>query len=905
MSSGRRGGGGDGHRGGQRGRGRDGLRGRGQRESTRGGRGGTGVGGQRGGANNHVAPVTTAEKSPEGLAARFDRMQTERKAARQDFINRGLMEDPDKPRRLADAITLVGTCQDMCAEYERVERAVQKDVWREEMGPNREPDERRMVKKFRRAAAGMEEQLPSDLRPPAVLQRTCDYLFDEIVARQPLDKVHHFVWDRTRAIRNDFSIQQIAKPDHVRIAVDCFERIARFHIMALHELAATPQAYEQYNAQQERDQLEFTLLSLFQYYSDHSHHIDFPHEPEFRAYSILFQLRAPITDLEYKVQTWPLHVLSDPRVRVALDIYAAIYNTMDSHGPFQPTEPHPIAQQDFERAWRLLESSKTTFTMACAAEVHFQLIRRTALNAIWVAFRARPKKSPEDWTIPVLLRRLRLDTPEQVRTFCGAYQFHFATSESGVEYLDLTSVSGKYFPSPFASLSQQWRSELVERKRLGLSTTDAIRGLGSAAPPETPRNHAVEVERKAEVEVAEDIESEDESSLFMPVDGPKLPSPELPTPRRYIFSPEASFQTPRPFMYQDDTPVEPQMPTFLPQKGLVTETSNAASPKPAIFKVEPFKPGIFKPNIPEPEPPKLGLLKFDPPKLDLFKFEAPRSESQKPELLKSEPKGLGLSRPTTSIQDPPKIKPDAPSFNDTLMRIARELTETQPGVRQGWLDQFIEFTVQQHILEINQQVGMEKAEVLAQQHRILHLAQKYVTLWRVKARRRKRRRRTSQYRENQLRRLRESRARQTDTQNTSSPEVLTECKKPVIANRTEPVAGMKRSATHHDQPQPVVKRQRSNDIQPYPPPPGPPTPPECPPSPKHSLSSLQGLSIRTRAPSTERRVEPEPDPDPDAELLRKSAYLGFRNPKGSNSPRPTARRSMYFIWKAWGVEPPT
>jgi len=32
------------------------------------------------------------------------------------------------------------------------------------------PDEGRMVKKFRRAAAGIDEQLPSDLRPPLVLQ---------------------------------------------------------------------------------------------------------------------------------------------------------------------------------------------------------------------------------------------------------------------------------------------------------------------------------------------------------------------------------------------------------------------------------------------------------------------------------------------------------------------------------------------------------------------------------------------------------------------------------------------------------------------------------------------------------------------------------------------------------------
>jgi hypothetical protein len=42
------------------------------------------------------------------------------------------MQDPDKPRALAEAITPAGTCPDMCPEFERVERVVQKDVWAEE-----------------------------------------------------------------------------------------------------------------------------------------------------------------------------------------------------------------------------------------------------------------------------------------------------------------------------------------------------------------------------------------------------------------------------------------------------------------------------------------------------------------------------------------------------------------------------------------------------------------------------------------------------------------------------------------------------------------------------------------------------------------------------------------------------
>ena len=63
-------------------------------------------------------------------------------------------------------------------------------------------------------------------------QKTIEYLFDDVIGNaDTLGSVHHFVWDRTRAVRNDFSIQQITKPSDVAIAIECYERIARFHIL--------------------------------------------------------------------------------------------------------------------------------------------------------------------------------------------------------------------------------------------------------------------------------------------------------------------------------------------------------------------------------------------------------------------------------------------------------------------------------------------------------------------------------------------------------------------------------------------------------------------------------------------------------------------------------------------------
>ena len=52
-------------------------------------------------------------------------MKQAREQERKQAIKDGFLADPDKPRSLKNAITTVGTCQDMCPEFERVERIVQ------------------------------------------------------------------------------------------------------------------------------------------------------------------------------------------------------------------------------------------------------------------------------------------------------------------------------------------------------------------------------------------------------------------------------------------------------------------------------------------------------------------------------------------------------------------------------------------------------------------------------------------------------------------------------------------------------------------------------------------------------------------------------------------------------------
>jgi len=55
-------------------------------------------------------------------------MKKDRVRERRDAIANGTIDDPDVPKRLEDALDFVGTCMDMCPEFERVERSVQHSV---------------------------------------------------------------------------------------------------------------------------------------------------------------------------------------------------------------------------------------------------------------------------------------------------------------------------------------------------------------------------------------------------------------------------------------------------------------------------------------------------------------------------------------------------------------------------------------------------------------------------------------------------------------------------------------------------------------------------------------------------------------------------------------------------------
>ncbi|KAL8794910.1 MAG: hypothetical protein Q9195_002622 [Heterodermia aff. obscurata] len=535
----------------------------------------------------------------------YQKLKRSRDQERKDAIKNGFLADPDKPTSLANAITPVGTCQDMCPHFERVERIVQLMVDTNEKklstSGTKQPDELKMVKRFRRSAAGYDEQLPSDIRPPLVLQKTLDYLLNGVIGgQQPLAHVHKFVWDRTRGIRNDFSIQQVTKSEDLRVAIDCFERIARFHILSLHQLSKPEGDNGEFDHHQEREQLNNTLLSLMYYYDDSRHKLNSPNEAEFRAYCIIFEIQDQRPDLEDRAQQWPRPLLQDSRVQTALKLYAAAGNTADEQGPLRPRATFAIAQANTGRFWDIVSSSAVSYTMACVAEIYFDLVRRITLEAIWKAYKGNRGGTVriEDWSLEQLTHVLGFDDEQQAQMYVEEHGFMVAEREDGETYVDLGSVTSKNL--------------LVEPKRLNRTLPAIINGLSAAEA----RSHGL----IDDVSDADKPTTSSHETLF--VSGESDEETEMITPVSHV----ATMNIPKtdPSSLRTPSAVSPIFPNpFSPAKPIPTGLTSTAQTQPSdVFQVssgkisssfgKPSSHAISTPILLPGAPPSTGIFQPQP-----------------------------------------------------------------------------------------------------------------------------------------------------------------------------------------------------------------------------------------------------------------------------------------------------
>ncbi|KYK58720.1 hypothetical protein DCS_05737 [Drechmeria coniospora] len=415
-------------------------------------------------------PNPGAPSSKQAMARFRETYEAYRSKARASLTRAGLIDDPNKRKRLSEAIPFKGICDEKCPQYEMIQRITEADVPSAERDKNGEDARLEyMVKKLARSAAGQEAPLPMDVRSTRALGVSLNYLFRHVLRDESnLRKVHGFVWDRTRAIRRDFAFFSSMLKAETITQVYVLENIARFHVASLHLLPRQKQAGESiedvFSEHQELEQLGKTLLSLRDVYDDcNEQNIQCDNEAEFRAYYLLFHGRDPAIvetlQLQWNDRLWE----ESEEVRIALTLVEVLHNSQDFIGSSKHREDGPLlaAASAYSSFFDIVHSVAVSYTMACFAECHFPHIRRAILQSIKRAM-WKPKPPMQDITAEILNGFLRYDTVDEAIEFAEKHGFEFSRSGSPSQW---TIILKDRLPVPFVKIDHQFSQELVEKKR--------------------------------------------------------------------------------------------------------------------------------------------------------------------------------------------------------------------------------------------------------------------------------------------------------------------------------------------------------------------------------------------------------------------------------------------------------
>jgi nuclear mRNA export protein SAC3 len=716
-----------------------------------------------------------------------------RTQARAALIRAGLLDDPDKPKKLSEALEFKGTCEDMCPDFERVSRIMDLRI-----DPNERegslPSQTKMVKALARSAAGQDAPLPSDIRTVAALRRTVDHLFHDILDNHELPDVHSFLWDRTRAIRRDFVFHSSMTPTELVDQVYCLEHITRFHVTALHQMSKENLSSDKFSEQQELEQLGKALLSLVHTYEDcKAQRVPCENEAEFRAYYVLFNSHDPgILDT---VQTWGYkfwNVSED--IKIAIELVEALQNTWELHGPLKPHSTNNLAQNGFSRFFTITEDRKISYTLACFAEIYFNDVRKSALKTILGSYR-KQRDQTKDWTMSRLNTYLRFDTEEEVAPFLEAHGLR--TDEvDGEEYLsfEVTEVS-----DPWPKLKQTHSENIVEWKRGNNSLSQVIDNtIFDESVPEDGDEAEAEEEKQEEEEEGE--EKEGEEGLFVK----DYSTPAQPLPERVPNLEEATEVVPNPAADQP-APVQDSAPRsiferigsrasfsnafFTPDASENSSEAQPTPPKPesvsifenlpttkspvVSFTQQPSQASTTTTTLPlfsftqEPsnqQPPGESMTRTTPPAFSLTQKPLTPAPLHESNTITTPPKGFSFTQQPPANSDTVSTSPPKLSVFEGAASEANPLFGTKPPApidrskgydalskwmtlgEDGLIDQFTAFQVEEILRQTMQSFMEQEAEratqkaddmarVDADRFRYRSLATKYGYRWRELAQR--------------------------------------------------------------------------------------------------------------------------------------------------------------------------
>ncbi|CAB4298927.1 unnamed protein product [Prunus armeniaca] len=203
----------------------------------------------------------------------------------------------------SDLPAIVGTCPLMCPERERAQRERLRDlaVFERLNGNPAQSSPDLAVKKFFRTISTKQVEA-SDVRPLPVLEDTLNYLLNLFDSREyPFEVVHDFLFDRTRSIRQDLSMQNIVNNKVIRM----YEKMVKFHVISLHKLRRCSSQNTSSMNYLNKEQLAKTLTSLFNLYdANRDSKSTYENEAEFCSFYVLLHLGSNSQPMGESLSWW-------------------------------------------------------------------------------------------------------------------------------------------------------------------------------------------------------------------------------------------------------------------------------------------------------------------------------------------------------------------------------------------------------------------------------------------------------------------------------------------------------------------------------------------------------------------------------------------------------------------------
>lgn len=192
-------------------------------------------------------------------------------------------------------------------------------------------------------------------------------------------------------------------------AIECHERIARYHILCLHALCDNAN----FSEQQEMEQLRKVLQSLMEFYKDtkmSSSPLTLPNETEFRAYFALVFLRDH--DVSRQLQTLSEDIFFSVPMMRGLRLRCLAQRSNDK---FVQNNAE-AAPNSFVRFFKEVQKS-ATFLESCILETWFGSIRTGAFKALRQALGVKAVQVSQV-SVSTLVKMLGFDDMEQLIAFC-------------------------------------------------------------------------------------------------------------------------------------------------------------------------------------------------------------------------------------------------------------------------------------------------------------------------------------------------------------------------------------------------------------------------------------------------------------------------------------------------------